>query len=130
MDWRSATSGPRCPTTPSSQRARGVRRSDRQVRTSRRPKRYRLHSSTPRWPSEQPGCPDLPSSTLERGQEPVQLLEVRAKVVGAAKGACDRAQGAGGITVELGEPPLEALELRAQDERASWTFLRQLSELR
>jgi len=80
--------------------------------------------------AEQPGRPNLPSPTLERGQEPVQLLEVRAKVVDAAKGVCDRAQGAGGITVELGKPPLEAPELRAQDERAGSTFLRELSQLR
>ena len=75
----------------------------------------------------QPGRPDLPGSTLKRRQEPVQLLEVRAKVVDATKGVCDRARGAGGITVELGKPPLEALELRAQDERAGSTFLREPS---
>src|SRR6266540_2874132 len=63
----------------------------------------------------------------ERGQEPVQRLEVRAKVVDTAKGVRDCAQGARGITVELGKPPLEALELRAQDERAGPTFLRELS---
>ena len=77
--------------------------------------------------AEQPGRPDLPRSTLKRGQEPVQLLEVRAKVVDATKGVCDCAQRAGRITVELGKPPLEALELRAQDERARSTFLREPS---
>ena len=80
--------------------------------------------------TEQPGRPDLPSSTLKRGQEPVQLLEVRAKVVDAAKGVCDRAQGAGRVTVELGKPPFEALELRTQDERAGSTFLREPSQFR
>ena len=48
----------------------------------------------------------------------------------AAKGLCDRAEGAGGITVELRELPLEALEVSAQDERAGSTVLRELSQLR
>ena len=66
----------------------------------------------------------------ERGQQPIQLLEVQAKVVDAAKGRCNRAQGAGGIPVELGKLPLEALEVCAQDERAGSTLLREFSQLR
>ena len=59
--------------------------------------------------AQQPGRSGLASATLERREEPAELVEVRAKVVHAAKCACDRAQRARGITVELGQPLLQAL---------------------
>ena len=55
---------------------------------------------------------------------------MQAEVVDAAKGLGDRAEGAGGVTVELRKLSLETLEVSAQDERAGSAFLREPSQLR
>ena len=52
---------------------------------------------------------------------------MQAEVVDAAKGLGDRAEGAGGVTVELRKLSLETLEVSAQDERAGSTLLREPS---
>jgi hypothetical protein len=72
-----------------------------------------------------PGGANLPSSIIERGQKPVQLFDVRAKVVNPAEGLGDLDEGAGRITVELAKTSFEALELRAEDQPARSALLQE-----
>ncbi len=55
---------------------------------------------------------------------------MRPELVHTAKRVGERAEGRVRIAIELGQPPLEPVELPAQDEQARSTFFEQASQLR
>jgi hypothetical protein len=78
---------------------------------------------------QHPGRSDVARSVVKRVQQRVQLVDVRAEVMHAAKRVCDRAQRAGGVTIALCEPSLEALELGSEDAGERITFFREPPQL-
>jgi hypothetical protein len=69
-------------------------------------------------------------SRIQSGEQRTQLLDVRTELVHTAECVGERAEGGVRIAVALGQPPLEPVELPAQDEHARSTFFEQAPQLR